>query len=556
MIATRQISDDALARRAGDGDDEAFALLFERHAGALYRYCRSIVSHDQDAQDAVQSTMVNALAALRKAPLDAPLRPWLFRIGHNESISLLRRRRPADDLDAQFDLAGAPMEAQLEDRERMNALVADLRELPERQRSALVMRELSGLSHEEISVALAIPVSATKQAIFDARRGLQAAEEGRQMQCEPVQRAISDGDGRVLRARHMRAHVRGCPSCSAMRDAISTREKDLASLLPPLPAVAASALLERVVEAGLVGGGAAVTGLGVAGGGAGAGAVAGTAAVAAGKAGGIAGIALSGKALAITAAVLTAAGATTVVVEEQQAPPARTQSASASSPSGSGAGSGSLTPVGFGGPAAFSGTVGVGGSAGSSGGAGSGGGSGSSSGGSGAALSGLPGGTGAAGTAAPTLPGAAASTLPALPGAAPATGGNGSGSGGGSGSGSSSGSSGGASNPVKGAGGATQAPSKVVNSGKQTVKDVTGAAGQTVTNVVDTTSQTVGAATEGTGQAVNQVVDTAKQTVDTVVDTAKDTVGTVVDTAKGTVDKVVDAGTDLLSKLPIGKRPK
>ena len=567
VIATRHVSDDVLARRAGAGDDEAFALLFERHAGALYRYCRSIVSHDQDAQDAVQNTMVGALGALRRAPLEAPLRPWLFRIAHNESISLLRRRRPADDLDAQFDLAGAPMEAQLEDRERMNALVSDLRELPERQRSALVMRELSGLSHEEISVALAIPVSATKQAIFDARRGLQAAEEGRQMQCEPVQRAISDGDGRVLRARQMRAHVRGCPSCSAMRDAIATREKDLAALLPPLPALAASALLERVVEAGLVGGGAAATGLGIAGGGAGAGAVAGGAAAAAGKAGGIAGLALSGKALAVTAAVLTAAGTVTVVAE-QQAPAPRTQSASASSPSTAGAGV--LDPVAFGGSGAFSPTVGVGGA--TSGGTGGTGGAGTGGGAGGAAPTGVagtvvPGVGGLPGVATPGTPGtpgvpAAGATPPAVPGtgsgggnggSSPGSGGSANGGSGGSG-GSAHGGSGGSSSPPKG--GASQGPSKVVENTKQTVGAVTQATGQTVTNVVSNTSQTVGAVTQGTGQAVNDVVSTAKQTVDTVVDTAKDTVGTVVDTTKGTVDKVVDTGTDLLSKLPIGKRPK
>lgn len=544
MIATRRTSDDVLARRAGAGDDEAFATLFERHAGALYRYCRSIVGHDQDAQDAVQNTMVGALAALHRAPLDAPLRPWLFRIGHNESISLLRHRKPADDLDAQFALAGAPIEGQLEDRERMSSLVADLRELPERQRSALVMRELSGLSHEEISVALAIPVSATKQAIFDARRGLQAAEEGRRMTCDPVQRAISDGDGRVLRARQMRAHLRGCPSCSGMRDAIATREKDLAALIPPLPAFAATALLERIVEAAALGGGAVATGIGAGGGGAGAGALAGTAATAAGKAGGIAGLALSGKALAVTAAILTAGTAATVVVERQVAPSA-SSSAQASAP----ATAGTLATVGLGTGGVFS-PVGSGGTSPSTSGLSPSGGSGGASGAGGGSTT--SGGSSAPAASAPGTPGAETSPgsgiLPAgvqVPGTT--TGGGADPAHPGGTGGSSSGGSGGAggtgsSTPEKVAGAVTQAPSTVVDAGKETVGNVTQAAGETVTNVVDDTTQAAGNATQSAGDAAGQAVGVVKQTTDKVVDTVKQT-----------TDKVVDTATDVLSRLPGGK---
>ena len=201
MTPMWRLSDERLAKLARTGDERALTLLFERHGPGLYRYCRSIVHHDQDAQDVVQTTMLRAIAALRRSELEGALRPWLFRIAHNESITLLRRRRPTDDIEEQSGVTGVPIEARLEDRERLTTLVADLRELPERQRAALIMRELNGLSHAEISAALDIPISATKQAIFEARRGLQAAQAGRDMACEPVQRAISDGDGRVLRAR-------------------------------------------------------------------------------------------------------------------------------------------------------------------------------------------------------------------------------------------------------------------------------------------------------------------------------------------------------------------
>src|SRR5262245_12556924 len=88
-----------LRSRAARGDAAAFAAVYERHHQALYRYCRSILRHDEDAQDALQNAMARAFAALEREDRDFELRPWLFRIAHNEAISILRRRRETDELD-------------------------------------------------------------------------------------------------------------------------------------------------------------------------------------------------------------------------------------------------------------------------------------------------------------------------------------------------------------------------------------------------------------------------------------------------------------------------
>jgi RNA polymerase sigma factor (sigma-70 family) len=121
--------------------------------------------------DALQSTFASAFRALKAGRRDAPLRPWLFRIAHNHAISALRRRRPQDELTE--SLASRPsLEEQAAERERLERLVSDLRELSDRQRGALVMRELSGLTHEDIACALDISIGAAKQAVFEARRAL------------------------------------------------------------------------------------------------------------------------------------------------------------------------------------------------------------------------------------------------------------------------------------------------------------------------------------------------------------------------------------------------
>jgi len=254
----RLLSDGSLARLAAHGDQRAFAAIYGRHHQALYRYCRSILRNDEDARDALQSTMVRALDALRGERRHIELKPWLFRIAHNEAITLVRRREPQGRVEEIEEIAG-PDASDPGTRERLGTLISDLRHIPERQRSALVMRELSGLTYEEIGSALATSAAAAKQAVYEARTGLHQLAEGREMECVAARRSISANDRRVLRGRTLRAHLRSCRECSLFETAVRTHRTDLAALAPPLPAGVAAALLEGVAGAGP--GGAAGTGL-------------------------------------------------------------------------------------------------------------------------------------------------------------------------------------------------------------------------------------------------------------------------------------------------------
>src|SRR3954462_2802879 len=121
-----------------------FASVYERHHQALYRYCRSILRHEQDAQDALQSAMTRAFAALQTERRDLEMPPWLFRIAHNEAVTILRRRDRTSALDESVGVAGG-LEARVLERETLRLLSHDLADLPERQRCALVLRELNGL---------------------------------------------------------------------------------------------------------------------------------------------------------------------------------------------------------------------------------------------------------------------------------------------------------------------------------------------------------------------------------------------------------------------------
>ena len=258
-------TDQRLARRAAAGEQRAFATIFDRYHQRLYRYCMAIVGNPHDAQDALQNTMVKVLRALPGETRQIELKPWLYRVAHNESIELLRRRRGSVELDAELAAPGPGLSEEAGTRERLRLLLSDLDELPERQRGALVMRELAGLDHEQIGTALGTSAPVARQTLYEARLSLREMDEGREMRCDAVTRALSDGDGRVARRRDVRAHLRNCADCRRFREELVTRKHDLAAI-SPLPAAVAAGLLNGLIgtQAGGSAGAAAALGGGAA----------------------------------------------------------------------------------------------------------------------------------------------------------------------------------------------------------------------------------------------------------------------------------------------------
>src|SRR4029077_19128738 len=120
--------------------------------------------------------------------------------------------RPLEPLGAAVEGATAGTEERAEQGARLRMLLADIADLPERQRAALVMRELSGLGFGEIAAALGTSPGAVRQALYEARRGLGQMELGRDMDCDAAMRQISNAEGRPRR-RGVRAHLRDCAHC-------------------------------------------------------------------------------------------------------------------------------------------------------------------------------------------------------------------------------------------------------------------------------------------------------------------------------------------------------
>ncbi len=164
-------TDERLVDLARAGNDRAFEAIVARYRRPLLRYCRRLLPPER-AEDAVQQTFLNAYRAIGAGDAELNLRPWLYRIAHNASLSLLRQNGWSyDEIDDRFDGVQQPPQA-VEERERVRDVIRAVQELPPRQRDAMVLRELEGRSYEEIARILSIPAGTVRSRIHRGREAL------------------------------------------------------------------------------------------------------------------------------------------------------------------------------------------------------------------------------------------------------------------------------------------------------------------------------------------------------------------------------------------------
>jgi len=158
------------------GDLRAFDTLVERHRDVVFRVTARIVGSDEAAEDVTQDAFLRAFHRLERYRGDAPFRTWLLRIAHNTAVTYVTRsgRTAAQPLTAvEEDLAhsvahGGPAE-QLERRERLARLDTKVKGLSPRHRTVLVLRDIEGLSYEEIARVTDSPVGTVKARLHRAR---------------------------------------------------------------------------------------------------------------------------------------------------------------------------------------------------------------------------------------------------------------------------------------------------------------------------------------------------------------------------------------------------
>jgi RNA polymerase sigma factor (sigma-70 family) len=236
-------SDDQLVALFRAGSDDAFRAIHDRYRVRLLAYAAQMLGGSRaDAEDALQDVFVRAHQALRSSRQPIMLRAWLYRIAHNRCVDQLRRPAPIPSEimpGAQLALSrGARHDppAEAERSEDLRRLVADVHSLPEQQRSALLMRELQGLSYEELGCALGISVAGVKSLLLRARGGVLDAAAARDAPCSDIRLELASAHDRGVRASgRARRHMRECDQCSGYRGELRSISRQVAALVPVGP---------------------------------------------------------------------------------------------------------------------------------------------------------------------------------------------------------------------------------------------------------------------------------------------------------------------------------
>ena len=176
--------DQALVARVQAGDKQAFNTLVQKYQHKLLKLISRYIHDQSEALDIAQETFIKAYRALPNFRGDSGFYTWLYRIGLNTTknhLLALGRRLPDSDIDAQ-DAERYDIDSRLKDYDSPEALAMRdeiehtvslaLEELPEDLRTALILRELKGLTYEEVAQVMGCPIGTVRSRIYRAREAV------------------------------------------------------------------------------------------------------------------------------------------------------------------------------------------------------------------------------------------------------------------------------------------------------------------------------------------------------------------------------------------------
>lgn len=228
-------SDEVLIDRFCTGDEVSFSSIYARHYGRVFAICLGVLGSREDAQDAAQEVFATAAGKLRAGAQPENFKPWLSQVARNAAIDIARSRKPVSEEPEENEMPASIGVAQVaEQRSEMLEIMGGLRELPEQQRSALVMREVGGYSYGEIAHVLGVDETAVRGLISRARISLRTHRESQSLDCVTVRELLAqEMDGR-RRPATVRRHLKTCSSCREVLIGYRSDQAALRAIAPPI----------------------------------------------------------------------------------------------------------------------------------------------------------------------------------------------------------------------------------------------------------------------------------------------------------------------------------
>jgi RNA polymerase sigma factor (sigma-70 family) len=226
--ASTEAREEELVASAQAGNPEAFEALFRRYRDRIGNFVRSSVRDEGRTEDVVQEIFFSAHSSLSNLANPGAFRSWLYQIARNACLDEARRRSRQDDLilgweefpppDERIVIHNQGADRTLSRKEELANLTQALDGLPQSQHDALVLRELEGMSYDEIGRRLRLSRPAVESVLFRARRGLrgeyveiQTGRRCRRMQA--LMAEIAEGMGELRERRKLIRHMRDCAPC-------------------------------------------------------------------------------------------------------------------------------------------------------------------------------------------------------------------------------------------------------------------------------------------------------------------------------------------------------
>jgi RNA polymerase sigma factor (sigma-70 family) len=231
-------SDERLIALTRRGQHAAFEALCSRYQSRLLSFCRHMLGSREDAEDVLQEVFAAAFNAVLADEREINVRPWLYRIARNRSLNHLRRASAVgvDSMDVHFADHGMSTGDRAIRRESFRELLSDVHDLPETQRTALLLREIDALSYEQIAHAMETTVPSVKSLLVRARISLAEAAEARKLSCAEVRLELGGvAEGLAKLSAPARRHVRGCERCRSFKKQLKENNHALAAILPVGP---------------------------------------------------------------------------------------------------------------------------------------------------------------------------------------------------------------------------------------------------------------------------------------------------------------------------------
>ena len=256
-------SDERLVALTRRGQHAAFEVLCARYQTRLLSFCRHMLASREDAEDVLQEVFAAAFNAVLADERDINVRPWLYRIARNRSLNHLRRASAigVDSMDVHYADQGISTGDKVMRRESFRELIADVHQLPETQRTALLLREIDALSYDQIAHAMETSIPSVKSLLVRARISLAEAAEARKLSCEDVRLELGTvAEGLAKLSTPARRHVRSCERCSFFKKQLKENNHALAMILPVGPLLLVKKLVLAKLGSTASAGGAHVAG--------------------------------------------------------------------------------------------------------------------------------------------------------------------------------------------------------------------------------------------------------------------------------------------------------